>query len=218
MSWVTAGSNILCNAADCREPAAPLEDSSEQQQATQQATQLQCYFLFSLVWSLGANTDAEGRAVFDGVLRKLLKREPPPEVAAFVTSPEVSCAGFCNYQVLGLTLDDGVVRLISQHPQRSVYPCAAAGNRCKVMMGCSCHHAFAVHQVSVNVPFPEGKLVYNYIFEPAKMKWGAWLDRLDPKAVANSDADYSSIIVPTGKLDLLHDVGALAVFCGSRRL
>ena len=71
----------------CREPSTAEEESSEQQQATQ----LQCYFLFSLVWSLGANTDAEGRAVFDGVLRKLLKRETPHEVAAFVTSAEV-CA------------------------------------------------------------------------------------------------------------------------------
>lgn len=49
------------------------------------------------------------------------------------------------------------------------------------------------------MPFPEGKLVYDYVFEPAKMKWGAWLDRLDPKAVANSDAEYTSIIVPTGE-------------------
>lgn len=49
------------------------------------------------------------------------------------------------------------------------------------------------------MPFPEGKLVYDYVFEPAKMKWGAWLDRLDPKAVASSDAEYTSIIVPTGE-------------------
>lgn len=49
---------------------------------------------------MGANTDAEGRAVFDGVLRKLLKREPPPEVAAFVTSSEVSCACVHAYDVV----------------------------------------------------------------------------------------------------------------------
>lgn len=49
------------------------------------------------------------------------------------------------------------------------------------------------------MPFPEGKLVHDYVFEPARMKWGAWLDRLEQKPVADSDADYSSIIVPTGK-------------------
>lgn len=64
---------------------AALQELSEQQQATQ----LQCYFLFSLVWSLGANTDAEGRAVFDGLLRKLLNKTTPPELAASVTAPEV---------------------------------------------------------------------------------------------------------------------------------
>lgn len=62
-----------------------MQELSEQQQATQ----LQCYFLFSLVWSLGANTDAEGRAVFDGLLRKLLNKTTPPELAAFVTAPDV---------------------------------------------------------------------------------------------------------------------------------
>jgi hypothetical protein len=56
-----------------------------------------------------------------------------------------------------------------------------------------------VLQVTINVPFPEGKLVYDYVFEPARMKWGAWLDRLEQKPVADSDADYSNIIVPTGK-------------------
>ena len=47
------------------------------------------------------------------------------------------------------------------------------------------------------MPFPEGKLVYDYVFEPSRMKWGVWLDRMEPKAVADADADYSSIIVPT---------------------
>lgn len=70
--------------------------------------------------------------------------------------------------------------------------------------------------MAVNVPFPEGKLVYDYIFEPAKMKWGAWLDRLDAKAVANSDADYSSIIVPTGKL--LHGCGCCLLFPATAHL
>jgi hypothetical protein len=37
------------------------------------------------------------------------------------------------------------------------------------------------------------------VFEPSRIKWGAWLDRLDSKAVADSDAEYSSIIVPTGE-------------------
>lgn len=50
------------------------------------------------------------------------------------------------------------------------------------------------------MPFPEAgnRLVYDYVFEPERMKWGAWLDRLEPKAMADPEADYSSIIVPTG--------------------
>jgi hypothetical protein len=73
----------------CRDPSsAALQELTEQQQATQ----LQCYFLFSLVWSLGADVDAEGRAVFDSHLRKLINKNTAPELAAFVTAPEVSLA------------------------------------------------------------------------------------------------------------------------------
>jgi hypothetical protein len=67
-------------------------------------------------------------------------------------------------------------------------------------------------QVTINVPFPEGKLVYDYVFEPARMKWGAWLDRLEQKPVADSDAEYSSIIVPTGKMRM--DTSCLGHYSG----
>lgn len=62
-----------------------LQELTEQQQATL----LQSHFLFSLVWSLGANTDRDGRAVFDGLLRKLISRNTPPELSAHVHAPEV---------------------------------------------------------------------------------------------------------------------------------
>ncbi|KIZ07416.1 Dynein heavy chain 7, axonemal [Monoraphidium neglectum] len=53
---------------------------------------LQCTFLFSLVWSVGANTDGEGRAKFDAALRRLIASAagqggPPPELAAHITAP-----------------------------------------------------------------------------------------------------------------------------------
>jgi hypothetical protein len=69
----------------CRTPSTELQQLSE----AQQAALLQCHFLFSLVWSLGANTGAEGRARFDGVLRGLISGNTPPEVAAHVRAPEV---------------------------------------------------------------------------------------------------------------------------------
>lgn len=69
----------------CRDDSAAAQELTEQQQATH----LQCYFLFSLVWSLGANTDAEGRCTFDALLRKLISKSAPPELAALVQSPEV---------------------------------------------------------------------------------------------------------------------------------
>lgn len=76
----------------CRDGGAALQELTEQQQAAQ----LQCYFLFSLVWSLGANTDAEGRAIFDSHLRKLISKNTPPELASFVTAPEVNCVFGCG--------------------------------------------------------------------------------------------------------------------------
>jgi len=82
--------NVWCLVLDaCREGSTELQELSEQQQATL----LQCYFLFSLVWSSGANTDAEGRGVFDGLLRKLINRDVPPELAPFVHAPEVGWLG-----------------------------------------------------------------------------------------------------------------------------
>lgn len=74
-----------CRCLASRDGGASLQELTEQQQDTQ----LQSYFLFSLVWSLGANTDAEGRAIFDSLLRKLISRNTPPELAPFVTAPEV---------------------------------------------------------------------------------------------------------------------------------
>ncbi|KAF6266164.1 dynein heavy chain 9 [Scenedesmus sp. NREL 46B-D3] len=104
----------------------------------QQSALLQCHFLFSLVWSVGANTDEEGRRTFDGLLRKLLAGDAPPELAEYVTAPEVP----------------------------------------------------------VSVQFPEGRLVYDFVLDRSKLKWVPWLDRLESKAL-DTDAEYSSIIVPT---------------------
>jgi hypothetical protein len=70
----------------CSNGSAALAELSEQQQSAL----LQCHFLFSLVWSIGANTDDEGRRTFDGLLRKLLAGDAPPELAAYVKAPEVS--------------------------------------------------------------------------------------------------------------------------------
>lgn len=36
---------------------------------------LECLFIFSLVWSLGASTEGEGRAKFSTFLRKLLEQQ-----------------------------------------------------------------------------------------------------------------------------------------------
>ncbi|KAI8464307.1 MAG: dynein heavy chain and region D6 of dynein motor-domain-containing protein [Monoraphidium minutum] len=104
---------------------------------------LQGAFLFGLVWSVGANTDGEGRARFDAALRRLIaagagRGEPPPELAAWVSAP-----------VAPLT-----------------------------------------------VPFPEGRSVYDYVFDSAKARWQPWTDRLDSRAIP-PEAEFTSIIVPT---------------------
>lgn len=55
-------------------------------------------FIFSLVWSIGASTENEGRGKFSGFLRKLLKKEvdPSPERNDFDLGPglEISDPGF----------------------------------------------------------------------------------------------------------------------------
>lgn len=52
----------------------------------QLATLMQGFFLFSLVWSVGGLTDAEGRGRFDAQLRRVLAHDPAPEVAPYVAS------------------------------------------------------------------------------------------------------------------------------------
>ncbi|KAK9812825.1 hypothetical protein WJX72_004356 [[Myrmecia] bisecta] len=54
-----------------------------------QAVSLQSVFLFSLVWSIGGNTDEEGRKTFDRLLRKLLINDPAPELKPFIKAPSV---------------------------------------------------------------------------------------------------------------------------------
>lgn len=45
---------------------------------------VQSLFLFALVWSVGANTDEEGRATFDHTLRKLLINDPPADLKPYI--------------------------------------------------------------------------------------------------------------------------------------
>lgn len=49
----------------------PAADSAVLKELTepQQANWVTCLFLFSLVWSVGGNTDDEGRKRFDAMLR-----------------------------------------------------------------------------------------------------------------------------------------------------
>lgn len=51
-------------------------------------------------------------------------------------------------------------------------------------------------QVNIAVPFPEGRMVYDYVVDRAKLKWMPWLDRLVSRSL-DLDVEYSSIIVPT---------------------
>jgi len=69
---------------------------------------VQSLFLFALVWSVGANTDEEGRTTFDHTLRKLLISDPPADLKPYI---KVSTTDFilmpckaptCLYDLQGL--------------------------------------------------------------------------------------------------------------------
>ena len=52
---------------------------------------VQSLFLFALVWSVGANTDEEGRTTFDHILRKLLINDPPAELKPYIKVSLMVC-------------------------------------------------------------------------------------------------------------------------------
>ena len=45
-------------------------------------------------------------------------------------------------------------------------------------------------------PFPDGKLVYDFVFKKDRGKWGTWLDLIEDVALP-SDAEFYKILVPT---------------------
>lgn len=54
-----------------------------------QVVWIQSIFLFSLVWSIGANTSEEGRKQFDSVLRKILVNDPPADIKPYIRAVPV---------------------------------------------------------------------------------------------------------------------------------
>jgi len=104
----------------------------------QQLNWLTCQFLFALVWSLGGNTDDEGRRRFDSCLRQVLSNDPPPELKAWCTGTPIKVA----------------------------------------------------------TPFPEGKMVYDFVYDKERGKWVPWMDTIESKRIP-PEAEYSTIIVST---------------------
>ncbi|MEW5299252.1 MAG: hypothetical protein WDW36_002285 [Sanguina aurantia] len=50
--------------------------------------------------------------------------------------------------------------------------------------------------VKVTAPFPEGRLVYDFVFDKERSRWAPWMDGAAGKAL-DVEAEYTSIIVPT---------------------
>lgn len=69
----------------CRPPATSLAELP----SSSVTTLLQSYFLFALVWSVGANTDQAGRQHFSAQLRKLLAQQPPADLLHWVKAAPV---------------------------------------------------------------------------------------------------------------------------------
>ena len=154
--------------------AAGVAELSEQQQATW----LQCLFLFGLVWAIGGNTDEEGRHKFDAQLRKVIVNDPAPDLKPYITGAYVKVGGGWRYDVL--------VPLHSPLDRRSQTQYMALHYRPSPLPP----------YLQVTVPFPEGKLVHDFMFDKDKSRWVPWLDTIDSKAL-DPDLEYTNIIVPT---------------------
>ncbi|XP_073385492.1 uncharacterized protein [Physcomitrium patens] len=97
-----------------------------------------CIFLFSMVWTIGACTDMHERPKFDTLLKKMLVNMPPSEYMQWIETPARK----------------------------------------------------------VSTPFPDGKSVYDVMFNKMKGKWGLWTDLVDETMVP-LDAHFEKIIVQT---------------------
>ncbi|MEW5311652.1 MAG: hypothetical protein WDW38_003348 [Sanguina aurantia] len=50
--------------------------------------------------------------------------------------------------------------------------------------------------VKITAPFPEGRLVYDFVWDKDRSKWAPWMDTVASKAL-DVEAEYTAIIVPT---------------------
>jgi len=149
------------------------EPSNVKQQAnspkTRPATdaEVETMFFFSLIWSVGASIDAQGREKFSEFLRSIVFQVDTDFIEK--QYPKIWIGLLARgWKLPTFTLND-------DENAENTTSCAS--------------YAF-------EIPIPEKGTVFDYCYVPEEGRWKTWIELLE-KFHIGGDAEYSSIVVPT---------------------
>ncbi|GBG29412.1 Dynein heavy chain 7, axonemal [Hondaea fermentalgiana] len=203
-----------------RNPTAP-HGTPKIREATD--VEVETYFLFALVWSLGASIDAASRPLFSEYLRQVLNDQEGKFIEE--SYPKIWIGLLAKGWKLPSFNLEPIVREVPPEPEddndeddedadgagkedAEGGDGAAAANDSSAQAGeqkaGEAEEEEEYEEEAGNgpkthkfqIPVPEGGLVYDYCYLPEEERWKSWIDLLDKFKIAN-DAEYSAIVVPT---------------------
>lgn len=180
--------------------------------------EVETYFLFSLIWSIGASIDAASRSLFSEYLRQVLSdhegkyiQESYPKIwigllAAKWKLPSFNLDPIKKEELPAPDQDEDEDDAGDEGEENDPEP--AKNNKTQEPSSSDTGGDEVEEDIyeeeagdgpkihKFGIPIPEDGSVYDYCYLPEEERWKSWIDMLDKFKIPN-DAEYSSIVVPT---------------------
>ena len=191
----TVDSNLVVSCINLLESnLSELLQGTDRRQATD--AELETYFIFSLIWSLGASIDSDSRKKFSDFLRQVLGDDQ----GTFIQN---------NYSEIwiGLQARDWSLPNFCLDVKKEEHEAAETEERSEdtqveVLEKPKKHYSELEwaqsdsKRIVFSNPLPDTGLVYDYVYLPEEARWKDWVETLDETRIPY-DAEYSAIVVPT---------------------